>query len=114
LTEPTALNGTFVKYGNCIAGIDVIDIHARGANGTEDTNLMIHAILHALLKATGTGADVGDTDGYASSTRITPLTSQKMTMSAGEKCRANNSSPQIGTTSEGKVTLSTSAGCGND
>jgi hypothetical protein len=107
LTQVTQLNEalpgqywTWSSGGSCVIHVDLPDLLQRGANVTEDANLLKHAAVHSLLGCMGLGTRT-DITTAGTSRSVVPIQSTR-TFTLGENCRS--SQIQLG---GGNLTFST-------
>lgn len=108
-----SIPGTFYNWTaqgtGAVLHIESTEIANRGANATQDQQLLEHAIMHGLNFLVGIGDQSALTDKWSSHS-ILPFSSSRGWGLGGERCRAASWG---GIGSQGTYTL-TSPGCGSD
>ncbi len=85
LTEGAGVQGDYQSWTNCQMNIDVADILAKGANSTEDNNVLDHASKNSLLGCLGIGRRSTNPGGLGSRNLVAPTIAQT-SVSTGEAC----------------------------
>lgn len=107
------INGNLLNFTSCAIQIDVPDVYARGANATEDSYLLWHAVAHGVMKTMGIGAIPGNTLNVMANETITPIGSTRTLVTTGASCRTKNYAPG-GAGQWAIFNLSTTAHCDNN